>query len=272
MLIPSPDKGEQAKTIQFRTPIFAVERSNVRFISGTFIHCSISCLLHETNNGTFVNCSDWIILTYAVLLSVPHTCSSNRYNQYHYGIASYLHQSPQYASSSDYETHLPSHSNRDVRVPLKEQINDDINNYDHDDSDDDDYNHSRLSSSPSRRSTNLGSSSALSLYDYSPLTNTSREYSLIHSHQPTSNSIHQRSLNDDLNAITQFSAETGNNILRNITESSNSILTKTRSSSVLTNKPVTFIDQDDDDEENYNYNKSSKMIYKSEFISFSSIR
>jgi hypothetical protein len=209
--------------------------------------------------------------TYAALLSVPDTYSSNRYNQYHYGIASYLHQSPQHASSPDYETRLRSHSNRDVRVPLKEQVNDNINNYDHD-GDDDDYNHLRLSSSPSRRPTNLGSSSALSYNDYSPLTNTSREYSFIHSRQPISNSIHQRSLNDDLNAITQFSVEPNKNILRNITESSNGILTKARSSSVPTNKRVTFIDQDDNDEENYNYNKSSKMIYQPELISLSSIR
>ena len=207
--------------------------------------------------------------TYSALLSVPDTYSSNRYNQYHYGVASYLHQSPQHASSPDYETRLRSHSNRDVRVPLKEQINDNTNY----DDDDNDYNNSRLSSSPSRRPTNLVSNTALSLYDYSPSANTSREYSLIHSRQPISNSIHQRSLNDDLNAITQFSNETSKNILRNITESSNGLLTKTRSSSVPTNKRVTFIDQDDDhDEENYNYNKSSRMIYQPELISLSSTR
>jgi len=213
--------------------------------------------------------------TYAALLSVPDTYSSNRYNQYHYGIASYLHQppsSPQHASSPDYETRIRSHSNRDVRVPLKEEINGNTNNDDNDDNDND-YNNSRLSSSPSRRPINLVSNTALSFYDYSPSVNTSREYSLIHSRQPISNSIHQRSLNDDLNAITQYSNESSKNILRNITESSNGLLTKTRSSSVPTNKRVTFIDQDDDhDEENYNYHKSPRMIYQPELISLSSTR
>ncbi len=209
--------------------------------------------------------------TYAALLSIPDKYSSNRYNQYHYSIASYLHQPPpsQHASSPDYETRLRSHSNRDVRVPLKEEING--NNDDNDD--DNEYNNSRLSSSPSRRLTNLVSNTALSLYDYSPSANTSREYSLIHSRQPISNSIHQRSLNDDLNAITQFSNEPSKNILRNITESSNGLLTKNRSSSVPISKRVTFIDQDDDyDEENYNYHKSLRMIYQPELISLSSTR
>jgi hypothetical protein len=201
--------------------------------------------------------------TYATLLSVPDTYSSNRYNQYRYGIASYLHQSPPHASSPDYETRLRSHSNRDVRVPFKEEIN---GNYD--DEGDDDYNNSRLNSSPSRRPTDLVSSAPLSLYDYPPIANTSREYSLIHSRQPISNSIHQRSLNDDLNAITQVSVGTGKNILRSIAESSNGMSAKTRSSSVPTNKRVTFIDQDNEDnEENFNYNKSSRMIYQPEIMS-----
>jgi hypothetical protein len=208
--------------------------------------------------------------TYAALLSVPDAYSSNRYNQYHYGIASYLHHSPQHASSPDYETRVRAHSNRDVRVPLKEEANDNNNDNDADD----DYNNSRLSSNLSRRPTNSILSPTLSLYDYSPLPNTSREYSLIHSRQPLSNSIHQRSLNDDLNAITQYSVETGKNILRNITKSSNGVLTKIRSSSLVpTNKRVTFIDQgDDNDEENYNYSKASRIIYQPELISLSSTR
>ena len=197
--------------------------------------------------------------TYASLLSIPDTYSTNRYNHYHYGGTSYLHQSPPHASSPDNETRIRSHSNRDVRVPLKEQANE-INNHD-----DDDYNHSRFSSSPSRRSTNLVSTTASSLYDCSTVVNTPREYSFIHSPQPTSNKIQYRSLNDDLNAITQFSHETSKTILQNITESS-----KNRSSSVPTNKRITFIDEEDENEENFDYNQSSKMMYQPKMISLSS--
>ncbi|CAF4927127.1 unnamed protein product, partial [Rotaria socialis] len=68
------------------------------------------------------------------------TYSSNKYNQYHYGVASYLHQ-PYHASSPDFETRLRSYSNRDVRVPLKEQAND---YRDYDDDKADEYNRSNL--------------------------------------------------------------------------------------------------------------------------------
>jgi len=221
--------------------------------------------------------------TYATLLSVPDTYSSNKYNRYHYGVAPYLHQS-QHAPSPDYETRPKSYSNRDVRVPLKEQSND-YNYYDDDNTDeyyrsnpidddhytkyrsnsndyytkyrsnlidddqqqqrkyhsnpidedyqskyrsnsinDDDYYSkyrskpveddyytkyrsslsSRLDYSPPRRTTSLASPTASSLYDCSTVVNTPREYSLIHSSQPVSNSIHLRSLNDDLNARTRL--------------------------------------------------------------------
>ena len=70
--------------------------------------------------------------TYSTLLSLPDSYPSNKYNQYHYGVASYLHQ-PHHAASPDYETRLRGYSNRDVRVPLKEQAND-YNYYDDDSS------------------------------------------------------------------------------------------------------------------------------------------
>ncbi|CAF2782240.1 unnamed protein product [Rotaria sp. Silwood2] len=209
--------------------------------------------------------------TYIGLLSLPDIHSFNRHNQYHYGVTSYLNQSPPHASSPDHETRLRSHAKRDVRVPLKEQINDSMR-YNDDDDDNDEYNHARFNSSQPKRSTNIVSSSASSLYDGSTLTYTPGESSLIHSRQPLSNSIHQRSLNDDLNAITNFSLETSKQILRSISGSSNGALTKNRSSSVPTNKRVKFIDQDDDHEENFNSNKSSRMMYQPEMISLSATR
>jgi hypothetical protein len=207
--------------------------------------------------------------TYASLLSMPDTYSTNRYNRTHYGGSSYLHQSPPHASSPDNERRVRAHSNRDVRVPLKEEANEDD---DHNDDDDGDYNHIRLSSSPSSRPKPIVSTTASSLYDCSTLVNTPREYSFIHSPQPTSNKIHYRSLNDDLNAITQFTHGKSHKILQNISESSNGVSTKNRSSSVPTNKRVTFIDENDENEENYYYNKSSRMMYQPEIISYSSTR
>ena len=206
--------------------------------------------------------------TYAALLSIPDIYSTNKYNQYHYNIGSYRNYSPQHASSPDYERHIRANSNRDVRVPFKDEINDNHDNYDDDDNDN--YNRRRLSVSPPKRPLNINSNStSSSLYDYLP----SKEYSLIYSPQSLSNNIHQRSLNDDLNGITKFSGETNKNILRNINDISNGILTKNRSLSVPTNKRVTFIDQYDDNQENYNYNnKGSKMIYQPEMISVSFAR
>ena len=283
--------------------------------------------------------------TYSTLLSVPDAYSLNKYNQYHYGVASYLHQ-PQHASSPDYETRLRSYSNRDVRVPLKEQAdecnyydddntdehrrscptdndlytkyrpNPTISNYytkyhsnlidddyhrkyrsnlineghylkyrlnpfdegshlnyrlnpidegysypkyrsssidkndgddDDDDDDDDDNNYfkcrsnpfddnyytkyrstlsSQLDYSPPRRTTSLASPTASSLYDYSTVTNAPPENSLIHSRQPLSSSIHLRSLNDDFNAMTCSSTETGKKILQNIDEFVNELSLK----------------------------------------------
>ncbi|CAF1565810.1 unnamed protein product [Rotaria magnacalcarata] len=90
--------------------------------------------------------------THLGLLSVPNIYSSNRYNQYPYDITLHLHQSsPPHASSPDHQIRRRSHSTRDVRVALKEQMNDN-NKYASDD--DDEYNQSRLNSSPSIRSTN----------------------------------------------------------------------------------------------------------------------
>jgi hypothetical protein len=298
--------------------------------------------------------------TYSALLSVPDAYSTNKYNQYHYGVATHLHQ-PQHAPSPDYETRLRSYSNRDVRVPLKEQAND-YSYYDDDNTDeynrsnlldddrytkyrsnpidddhytkyrsnpidndyytkyrsnpidddrytkyrskpiDDDYytkyrsnpiddDHytkyrsnpidddyytkhrsnpvdddyytkyrqtltSRLDYSPPRRTTALASPTASALYDYSTVANTPREFSFLHSRQPTSNSIHSRSLNDDLNAITRYSTETTKKILRNIGDSPNDSLAKNRSSSSTT-KHVNFNNQDIDDE-NISYNNSSR--------------
>ncbi|CAF2008290.1 unnamed protein product [Rotaria magnacalcarata] len=88
--------------------------------------------------------------THLGLLSLPNIYSSNRYNQYPYDVTLHLHQSsPPHASSPDHEIRRRSHSTRDVRVPLKEQMNDN-NKY----ASDDEYNQSRLNSSPSIRSTN----------------------------------------------------------------------------------------------------------------------
>ncbi|CAF3481024.1 unnamed protein product [Adineta steineri] len=307
--------------------------------------------------------------TYSALLSVPDTQSSNKYNQYHYGVASYLHQ-PQHAASPDYETRAKSYSNRDVRVPLKEQAND-YSYYDDDNIDeynrlnsiddghytkyrsnshdyhtkhrsnpidddyhtkyrsnqsDDDYHRkyrlnpidedyqskyrSNLSDddyqskyrsnpveddyyskyrlslsskpdySPPRRTTSLVSPTASSLYDFSTVANAPRDYSFIHSSQPLSNSIHLRSLNDDLNAITRFSTDTTKKILHNIGDSPNDSSTKSRSSSSMlsSKKNVSFHDHDYDDDEQMNYNNSSrnyssKSIYEPvEIISLSSTR
>jgi hypothetical protein len=306
--------------------------------------------------------------TYAALLSVPDTYSSNKYNQYHYGVASHLHQPSQHASSPDYESRLRSYSNRDVRVPLKEQANDSY--YDDDNTDeynrssyvdndhytkyrsnpidndyyskyrsisadedyhpkyrsnpldddyhpkhrsnaidddyysskyrsnpiDDDYYSSKYRSnpvgvvdddyytkyrstlasnldySPPRRTTSMASPTASALYDYSTVANAPREYSFIHSRQPTSNSIHSRSLNDDLNAITRYSTDASKKISLNIGESSNDLSTKNRSSS---SKHVSFHDHDLDNE-NYNSssrNYSSKTKYQPiEILSLSSTR
>ncbi|CAF0782443.1 unnamed protein product [Rotaria sp. Silwood1] len=363
--------------------------------------------------------------TYSALLSVPDTSpSSNKYNQYRYGVASYLHQ-PQHASSPDYETRLRSYSNRDVRVPLKEQANeynsyndDNIDDYnrpksidddyykkyrsntidndyytkyrstpmdddyykryrpnsiDNDyrtkyrsssiddgyhlkyrsnpidenyypkyranpidddyypkyrsisidedynpkyranlidvdynpkyranpiDDDDDDYGKyrtnpiddnyytkyrstlsSNLDYSPPRRTTTLASPTASSLYDYSTVTNTPREHSFIHSRPPTSTSIHLRSLNDDLNAITRFSTETSKKILQNIGDSTNDLSIKPRSisSSSTSAKKYTDYNDQDFDNENFNYNSShnhsSKTMHQPiEILSLSSTR
>jgi hypothetical protein len=305
--------------------------------------------------------------TYSSLLSIPDSYSSNKYNQYHYGAAPHLHQISQHASSPDYEARLRSYSNRDVRVPLKEQAND-YGYYDDDNTDDynrssyvdndhytkyrsnpidndyyskyrsisadedyhpkyrsnpidedyhskhrsnpidedyhpkhrsnpidDDYYSSskyrsnpiavddnyytkyrstiasNLDYSPPRRTTSLASPTASALYDYSTVANTPRDYSFIHSRPPTSNSIHVRSLNDDLNAITRYSTDTSKRILQNIGESSNDLSTKNRSSS---SKHVSFRDRNLDDE-NYNSsrNYSSKTNYQPiEILSLSSTR
>ena len=320
--------------------------------------------------------------TYSALLSLPDSYPTNKYNQYHYGVASYLHQ-PHHAASPDYETRLRSYSNRDVRVPLKEQAND-YNYYDDDSSShynrstpaddehyskarssqadddyypskyrsnlhdddysskyrptlhdddypskyrsnqyddvyaskyrsnlhDDDYSSkyrsnvyddeyptksrsslldednytksrtslsSRLAYSPPRRTTSMASPTASALYDYSTVANTPREYSLLHSRPPASNSIHQRTLNDDLNAITRFSTETSKKILQNLDDAPNGISNKSRSTVTGSSKRVTFGDRDDEDESlNSNHssrNYSSKTTYQPvEILSLSATR
>jgi hypothetical protein len=238
--------------------------------------------------------------TYSTLLNIPESpLSSNRQHHFHpqhYGTtAYYLHQS-QHASSPDYETRLRSYSNRDVRVPLKEQANDynDYNSYNNDDDDydydrrintnDDDYHHfgyrspaslSRINYSPPRRTTSSASATASALYDYSTVANVPREHTFLHTRPPATNSIHTRSLNDDLNAITRFSTETTKKILQGIGERppngmSNS---KGRSVSSNTNKRVTFpdlADDDDDDGQNYHQNGSSSSSRNSDNKNYSS--
>jgi len=381
--------------------------------------------------------------TYAALLSVPDTFSSNKYNQYHYGVASYLHQ-PNHASSPDYETRVRAYSNRDVRVPLKEQANDynfhddelshnynRSSNYDDDypskyrthltddeyyplkprsnvlddeqrskyrsystdedyypsksrsnvlddeqrnkyrsystDEDyyptkyrsnalddeqrnkyrsyltDDEYYPSKYRSSilddehssksrsvgleddypskyrsaaveedypslyrptstldeenlgkyrsnaptafgycPPKRTTTLASPTASALYDYSTVANTPRDFSFLHSRPPTSNSIHQRSLNDDLNAIARFSSETTKKILQNVADGPLGLSNK---SSRSTLKHVSFNEHDgegaadDLDDNSYGYSNHSSRHYASksnyqpvEIISLSSTR
>jgi len=319
--------------------------------------------------------------TYSALLSIPDVSPSNKYSQYHYGVASYLHQ-PQHAPSPDYETRLRSYSNRDVRVPLKEQAND-YSYYDDDNTDeynrsnliddnrhtkyrsvpldddyrpryrsnpiDDDYHPryranpidddyypkyrstqidddyppkyrstqidddyppkyrsipidedyyskyrstpieddyytkyrstltSRLDYSPPRRTTALASPTASALYDTTTVANSPRDFSFLHARQPISNSIHLRSLNDDLNAITRFSTETSRKILQNIGDSPNDSLKKNRSSSSIQSTKHTSFNNRDVDDENINYNSSrnysSKTMYQPvEILSLSSTR
>ena len=189
--------------------------------------------------------------TYTALLALPDAYSSNRHKQ------SYYRSSPIHAASPDYETRLRSHSNRDVRVPLKEETTDDEDS--HYDTDDD-YRSNSL-----RRSTNLTSN----LTSSSPFTSGTRDFSFIHSPQPTSNSVHQRSLNDDLNAITKFAVENSKAILRDITDSSNVMsTTKMRSSPASTNKRVMFAKHNLNDEENWNSNRSSRMSYQRDLSPF----
>lgn len=287
--------------------------------------------------------------TYAALLTVPDTNAPNKYNQYHYGVAPHSFHSPQHASSPDYEARLRSYSNRDVRVPLKEQANDynyyddekidDYNRSNYLDNDhlskyrsnpiendyyskyrsvsvdddyhpkhranlldddyhlkhrsnpvDDDYYNkyrsnpsdddyyskyrsnpvdddyytkyrssltSRLDYSPPRRTTSMASPTASALYDFTTVANTPRDYSFIHSRQPASTSIHLRSLNDDLNAITRYSTDTSKKILQNIGDLSDDYSSKTRP----TSKHVSFHNHDFDDDDHRHstsYNSSSR--------------
>ena len=246
--------------------------------------------------------------TYSALLAVPDTNPANKYNQYHYGVASYLHQpqsSSSSAPSSDYEPRSRPYVTRDMRVPSKEQAHDysyydddHSNNYhrsnltdddsyskyrpnlhddeyypskyrssladddyssryrpsriDHDNNDDDDdftrYRStlsSSLAYSPPRRTTSLASATASSLYDYSTIPTTPREYSFLHSRPPISNSIHQRSLNDDLNAMARYSSETSRKHLPAHDDTPNG---GSSAKNRLAAKHVTFTNQDDDDE------------------------
>lgn len=178
--------------------------------------------------------------TYTALMALPDAYLSNRYKQ------SYYRSSPTHAASPDYETRLRSHSNRDVRVPLKEEASDDENShYDNDD----DYRSNSL-----RRSTNLTSNLGSSSHDSSALASSTRDFSFIHSPQPTSNNIHQRSLNDDLNAITKFAVENSRAILRDITDSTNM--------TSKTNKRVMFAKHHSHDEENWNSNRRSRLTHQ----------
>ena len=301
--------------------------------------------------------------TYAALLTIPPDGNtSSKYNQYHYGVAPHSFHSPQHAPSPDYEARLRSYSNRDVRVPLKEQAND-YGYYDDDKTDDynrstyldndhlgkyrsnpiendyytkyrsvsvdddyypkhranlhdDDYHlkhrsnpvdddyyskyrpnptaaaaaatadddyytkyrstlASRLDYSPPRRTTSMASPTASALYDFTTVANTPRDYSFIHSRQPASTSIHLRSLNDDLNAITRYSTETSKKILHNIGDSPADLSTKNRS----TSKHVSFHNHDLDDADirhsnssSRNYSSKSTTYQPVEILSLSSTR
>lgn len=183
--------------------------------------------------------------TYTALLSLPDAYSSQRYYR----------SSPLHAPSPDYETRLRSHSNRDVRVPFKEEtIEDQTNSHDNDD----DYRSNSLRRSTSRTSNLLSSS-----HDSSPFASAiTRDFSFLHSPQPISNSVHQRSLNDDLNAIAKFSVENSRTILRDMTNSANTMPMKVRLSPSPSNKRVTFAKYDHDDEENWNSNRLSRISYR----------
>ena len=172
--------------------------------------------------------------TYTALLALPDAYSSQRYYR----------SSPLHASSPDYETRLRSHSNRDVRVPFNEEMTEDETNYYENDG--------NYRSNSLRRSTPLTSN----------LVSSSHDFSFIHSPQPISNSIHQRSLNDDLNAIAKFSVENGRTTLRDMTNSSNMMSNKIRLSPSPINKRVMFAKYDHNDEENWNSNRSSRLLYR----------
>ena len=274
--------------------------------------------------------------TYSALLAVPDTNPANKYNQYHYGVASYLHQPQSSAPSSEYESRPRSYVSRDMRVPAKEQAHDysyggdddythnyhrlnpadddahskyrpslhdddyyplkhrssfldddyssrhrssriDSNN---NDDDDDDFTRFRstlsssLAYSPPRRTTSLASATASSLYDFSTIPTTPREYSFLHSRPPISNSIHQRSLNDDLNAMARFSSETSRRHLPTNDDTPNG---GSSAKSRLAAKHVTFTNQDDDDESlsysNASRHYPSRSTYEPvEIISLSSTR
>ena len=211
--------------------------------------------------------------TYAAILAIPDTYTPNKYNQYHYGVASYLHKAVPHAPSPDYETRVRSYSNRDVRVPFKDHLNDSI----HLEDDDADYNRrsfsSRISASPTRRAGHIVSSTATSLYDHAPPPpfDTSRDYSFIHSRQPISSSIHHRSLNDDLIAITRFSLDTSKKPSANTLDlyGDASIDNRASSSSSRRNQQLAYIDYDN---ENFAYHPSSARSHQPEILSLSATR
>ena len=210
--------------------------------------------------------------TYAAILAIPDTYSPNKYNQYHYGVASYLHKAAPHAPSPDYEARVRSYSNRDVRVPFKDHLNDSI----HLDDDDADYNRrsfsSRISTSPTRRPGHIVSGTATSLYDHQPPYDTPRDFSFIHSRQPISSSIHQRSLNDDLNAITRFSLDTSKKPSTNTLDLYGDALIDKRASSSSSgrrNQQLAYIDYDN---ENFDYHPSSARGHHPEILSLSATR
>ncbi|CAF0862024.1 unnamed protein product [Didymodactylos carnosus] len=178
--------------------------------------------------------------TYGRLLTSPSSyespspsASSSSYR------SNYLHGNERF-SSPDYETKLRSYSKRDVRVPLKDLETIHSSYYDQSGDDDNisDYYPSsyRIGSgiglqkqrshySPPKRTT------ASALYDCSMTTPRNYDedyYSPKAYHHSTSagdsllkttnnhTSIHERSLNDDLNTISRFSLETSKKILQNL--------------------------------------------------------
>ncbi|CAF0926758.1 unnamed protein product [Didymodactylos carnosus] len=173
--------------------------------------------------------------TYSRLLASPSSYESpslpTSFSSYR---SKYLHGNERF-TSPDYETKLRSYSKRDVRVPLKDLDTVYSSYHDQDDDDDiDDYYSSSYRTGLQKHRSHYSPTkctTASALYDCSMTTprnyddNYYPQKSYHHSTLAgdsllkTKNShsgIQERSLNDDLNAITHFSLETTKKILQNV--------------------------------------------------------